>query len=729
MGDDALASRRQALESWAQEPIALESTTCRFLLDRRDSSFWLQSRRTGVRFYSSWSHRGFAVVRLAKGGEFPLDQVEGLHAESARVRFTARSSLGDVPAVRFEIRAARDDGSISIRYEIPPDARDSIVSLRLLSDALWLSDADGGAAFVVSDSERALRPSPELDDPSRELHLLGYPTTRGGLDMPGAYALPVVGILRQSAPLLVYWEDPRLALRIVDRRVEDERFPGRRGVFVTLESNWYEGEVLLRTVERVERGALEIAGGYREALLAEGRLPSLRKKTSHSEACRSLLGAAVFKARIAQSGEQKDLGYGGARHSFDALAALAKRLRDKLELDQALWVVDEWIDGRSSLKSNTWAAVRAAGGTEGLQSLRRQLSACGYLLGLGIERAALHVPLVTTPTKTPRCDIWKRSLEFARTDNGFTLVDELYSPDLVILRETLQDASLREAARDPEELLEVRSELAEQALENFGMVGFGRGSLPDLRTAAYLEAELDFSRSASSTELQSMNDAETFPFFASIAGASTRLVMPSAGLGPLDAEAFLRHLTLGEVPVYDVATLLSRSGGDTQPSLAAAGACFARAAGWSQGQDLNAAEVFLKNTFEVATHVARLRGRTPLSMFRRRTEDGRVQESWFGTDLRVIVNHGPEEWFDEETGTRLPQFGFLIRHPFFRAFHATEAGGLKYDEPALFTVLSLEGKLFLRAEQVRLWRGFGPRKIRLGGKTFEVDRELITKIW
>ena len=58
-----------------------------------------------------------------------------------------------------------------------------------------------------------------------------------------------------------------------------------------------------------------------------------------------------------------------------------------------------------------------------------------------------------------------------------------------------------------------------------------------------------------------------------------------------------------------------------------------------------------------------------------------------------------------------------------------KAGGLSYDEPAFFTVRSLEGKMFLRAESVRLYRGFGSKQIRLGGRVFEVDTEVRTRIW
>jgi hypothetical protein len=37
--------------------------------------------------------------------------------------------------------------------------------------------------------------------------------------------------------------------------------------------------------------------------------------------------------------------------------------------------------------------------------------------------------------------------------------------------------------------------------------------------------------------------------------------------------------------------------------------------------------------------------------------------------------------------------------------------------------------MYLRAEQVRIYQGMAPGKISLGGRVFEVDGELKTKVW
>ena len=140
-------------------------------------------------------------------------------------------------------------------------------------------------------------------------------------------------------------------------------------------------------------------------------------------------------------------------------------------------------------------------------------------------------------------------------------------------------------------------------------------------------------------------------------------------------------------------------------------------------------DIFIKNTYEGASWLAPLCARNRLTSHRFLTPDGSVQESFFSADLRVLVNFGKKPWRDELAKVVLPPYGFYIRHPFFLAFCALEVDGLVYDQPAFFTVRSLEGKMYLRAEQVRIYQGMEPGRISLGGRIFKVNGELKTKIW
>lgn len=227
---------------------------------------------------------------------------------------------------------------------------------------------------------------------------------------------------------------------------------------------------------------------------------------------------------------------------------------------------------------------------------------------------------------------------------------------------------------------------------------------------------------------------EAWPWFPSVHGQCARLLGPvEQALGPGDAVRALEHLLIGEVPVYQAADDFASGRGlpaDSQRAAAAGpGGVFAREEGWAAGRGLSPQEVFIKNTYEVLSHVARLRAREPLGFHRALTSDGLVRESYFGLDLRIVANLGESPYHDEAEGCVLPPLGFLVRHPFLHAFYALEIHGVRYERPALFVLRSLEGKMILRAEQVKIFHGLGPSHLRFGGRDLTVEREVVTKIW
>ena len=98
-----------------------------------------------------------------------------------------------------------------------------------------------------------------------------------------------------------------------------------------------------------------------------------------------------------------------------------------------------------------------------------------------------------------------------------------------------------------------------------------------------------------------------------------------------------------------------------------------------------------------------------------------AREAHVGGDFLLV--------YDADDDFVLPAGGFVVRYPFLFAFCAREIDGVEYDRPAFFVVRSLEGKMYLRAERVHIYHGFGPPNLRLGGKEFVVETEIETRIW
>ncbi len=148
-------------------------------------------------------------------------------------------------------------------------------------------------------------------------------------------------------------------------------------------------------------------------------------------------------------------------------------------------------------------------------------------------------------------------------------------------------------------------------------------------------------------------------------------------------------------------------------------ACFSRAdSGWAEG--MVATDRTIKNTYEVLSYLNRLTAETPMTDHAFVTPDHRVERSAFG-NVEIVVNYGPEPY--EHRGAVLPAYGFLVTSPTFVAFHASRYNGIDYSPTALFTIRSLDGRPIEQSSKVRVYHGFGPKRVKIGGKVFEAARE------
>ncbi|MBI4606068.1 MAG: hypothetical protein HY721_29225 [Planctomycetes bacterium] len=674
LSEEELSKRREALGAWTHEPVAIEGRAFLFHLDRRDGSFFFQDRRTGVKWLSAWGRRGFASVRLKAGGEaregaepppwLPLDRVEALGSSEKKMRFRARSSRGDAPPVRIDIEEMQGGAGVSLRFEVAEDRVPARVeAVRLLDGGLWIPDAEPGGIALP----RGLGEWLASDGPGEERIRLGHGP---GAEPPTASFL---ALAKSENVCLLRWLDPLAAVEVERRRVGGDAFPGRDALAVTVEIRGASGKVELVALGKEELGVVDAARAYRQLLGAALAESSLRLKTGLRPELRALVGAAIFRPDVSRS------------PGLDGVGRLAERLRRDLEVDEAAFVLGGWKDADP-------AALAACG---------RRVKEQGYVFGL--EHA------VAGGGDAP--PDWKALLEEGRRPGGFPALLERCAPQLILLREAPPGALAADADR---------TAFLAYLRETFGLVAVAGGSEADVQHAAVLEGLLD-------GVVERPVSARAWPVFTAVFGQFARITTsPGRALRPDDPAGLLAHLVVGEVPVYELPAPgpeASRPAPEDDPRW-----CFARGeGGWAAGKGLSAHEVFLKNTFEVLSHVARIRFREPFLFHRVLAPDGSVRETFFGPDLRILVNFGPGEYEDPEDGVRLPAFGFFVRHPFLRAFHATRAGDVEYERSAFFALRSLEGKMILRAESVRIYHGFGPKHLELGGRRFEVEREAVVR--
>jgi len=704
LSGEELERRRALLEKWVFEPVALEGDSWAFHFDRRDGSFVLRDRRSGQRWFSNFEERGFASVRLGKpslpGGAadgvwLPVNVVEKVSITDKRIRFRGASNRGALPEIYFEIEVLEGGQGVALRFEAEVD---KVVAVRLLDRALWVTDSDvklgaggdddrsvSGAILPRGEGELV---QPEGPTPWRAGLRAGVTdaaaTNADALDVARLGFLPLV---KGRGVLLVHWDDPRLHLQVERKEMVGGDFPGRRAVFTTFEFPAPKGELRLAPGRDHELGFIEAARQYRQLFHDTGRGVTLRHKCGARRELRSFLSAPMMRPRPS------------AERGFAELSRMAERFKEKLEIEQAVFLLREWEEppaasavssgkgppGRSGARANPVRALQAAGGDAGLKAFAARTRELGYLLGVEVA---------------PRASRW--------TTERVQAVAEAVAADLVVLRRPGRGA--------------LEQELREVATETFGLLGVAGGNEQQLDGVAYMEGFLQPQRWQRPARIE-------WPLFSATYGHCVRLAVgPEEALGPDDAAAFLVHLLLGEVPVYDVDALGPQSTPSGAPSPGAGlAACFAQEGGWSAGRGFSPAEVFLKNTYMVASQLAYWRYRNPLLYHRVLDAAGKVRDAFYGPDLRVVVNLGSENYREEDFV--LPPNGFLVKFPFLLAFHALEMNGVTYDEPAFFVVRSLEGKMYLRAKRVGVYHGFGPSELRLGGKRFNIEREEVIRVW
>jgi hypothetical protein len=151
--------------------------------------------------------------------------------------------------------------------------------------------------------------------------------------------------------------------------------------------------------------------------------------------------------------------------------------------------------------------------------------------------------------------------------------------------------------------------------------------------------------------------------------------------------------------------------------------------GWAE--DLHPLDRFVKNTYEILSPLNELTSQSTMTEFEFLTSDYKVRRSLFGEGsdaLAVVVNadHLPY-LYKSQSGEEieLPPFGFLIESPVFVAFHALNWNGLHYDEPAFFTLRSLDAQPLSRSKRIRVYHGFGDTRLKLKGTMRNVAKEIM----
>jgi len=446
--------------------------------------------------------------------------------------------------------------------------------------------------------------------------------------------------------------------------------------------------------------------------------------------------------------------------TFDQAAQVAEHLRRDLDLRRVLFIMGGWIHrGYDNQHPDILPTAPECGGDERFAEACRRIRALGYLLGLHDNYQDMYrdAPswderyLMRRPDgQLAKGGRWaggraylicsKMALELARRPQNLPAVRRLSRADAYFIDTTfaagLQECFAPEHPLTRADDMRWKQALCDYARNLFGIFGSECGREWGVPHADFFEGLAGVAgRYYHDAGLLKRLGAVPVPLFEVVYRPCIQIYGKYGYDIRRSADYVLHHIRIGRPLHYHgipAGLYWKKEAEPPHGKPAAPGtpdlAVFTRAdGGWAEG--LHPLDAFVKNTYEVLSPLNELTARLPMEEHAFLTADRRVVRSVFGSGaeaVAAVVNFGTEPFrLASRVGGEvvLPAYGFLVEGPTLLAFRASRFGGLDYEDPPLFVLRSLDGRPLAESGRVRVFHGFGPRRIRFRGREWEVARE------
>jgi len=696
-------------------------------IDRRTGGFALTDLRSGVR----WPTNGFAGPAVWSGPVEVTTEKDGAH-----LRF---------PEGTARITLSPGKGRCVITYQAQG-------TISAVPDLLVLSDKERGYAVV----------------PSREGLLIpasGPPFRRtfGTSDYEGCH-MNVIGVSKQRSALLVTWSDAYTFPELCRKKAA--------GGSSTLTCSF----TLRRTARSLVFHLLGpgdwnlMAERYRAFAAEKGLAVTLREKIRRNRNLRLLLGAPNVKLwtclvrRMNEESTREE--FVRVRWSFDEAASIAEHLHDKVGLKRCLFILGGWTEGGYDCRHpDNLPANSECGGNRGLAQAVDRIQALGFVGCLHDNYQDMY--------RNARS--WNPAYIQKRPDGSLArggrwlggrayLVCAIKQLALASRPQNLPEIRRRFPVRayfidttfavgpqecyDPAHPLDRNGDIAwkirlsDYARKLFGLFGSECGREWALPHSDFFEGLVGVAGRAFHNLKPEKLGALVIPFFEMVYhdcqicygkyGYAINRAAPYVAHHVLCARPLHYHTVPDHLYWFDWKPGQDKPGAEQGSPSAGALDRYLRAES-KYMRSLHPFDRFLRLTNEVLGPLHRQTAFDRLTEFKFLTEDRSVRQAVYGKgDGRtwITVNFGKREAVVRTPDGRkavLPPWGFVVVGPRFAAFNVVSLGGTRYPSGVLFTVRSVTGAPLSRAEQVRIFRGFGPEKITWGGGTYRVEFEKIVK--
>ncbi|MBW4028855.1 MAG: hypothetical protein HIU93_15930 [Acidobacteria bacterium] len=617
----------------------------------------------------------------------------------------------------------------SVQYQVTNWPTSSPVQeIDLLQNALTLTASSGGYYAIPKSLGIMVTPSGAAPVARR------YDAYHVG----NGYSMAMFGAVKDGSALLVSWDTP-----YADILTNYSPAPAP-----TLEAGvaLHPGAKHLWLSPLGKGGYVEIAKAYRLFAEQRGLYKTEAEKALVAAHEQQFIGAAEFRPIAFVQQHAKDGSGNVLIHTyttFNEVAQLAEHLRNDVGIDRAMFILSGWTQaGYDNQLPTILPAAASAGGNAGLADCSKRVKAVGFLFGLHDNYQDMYHdspdwnPYYVIKNKDGslmKGGVWaggqayficsRVSTDLIARPQNLPGVIKLFNPDVYFLDTVF--ASPPRICYDPahpttkEQDMEYRQKLCDYVRNDHMLMGTEEGNEVGVAHADYFEGML-----SQKTTSHKPGAEVVIPLFPLVyADAVTLLSHGSQKLMPESSPQFLDYLLYGQTPLYF--TPQHAYWGSAKQN-------YHPAPGTQPGQMVfaqgaladNAFDLFVKNTYNVISPLVRQIHGKQMTNHQFLTPDHSVERTQFSDGTTITVNYGSNNYVSAEM--ELPQYGFAVDSPGFRAMYAYRLHDLKFHQPSFLTIHSEDGKPIVQSQQVRFFRAFGDEQIGWLGKKLVVNTELLT---
>lgn len=638
------------------------------------------------------------------------------------------------------IKLLPDRKTLELSYE--PGQGTEVEGIRLLDESLWVTDEDDGYVLV----------------PVRLGLLISANSGKSFKHRFSTFAyegchMEMLGMVKDGSAALITWHDPYVTSEIQSTLSDNKQV-------VSTSLSLRESAQSFRIQFLGEGDYVSIAKAYRKVAADKGWLVTWDEKLKDFPSGEKLFGAINYKlwsALSRQLNEESTVEKSvRVNWTFKEAAQVAEHLKNDLKLDNVLFIMGGWIHrGYDNQHPDILPTAPECGGDADLAECSKRIQDLGYTFCLHDNYQDIYrdSPSWDEDLVAKRPDgsltvggSWnggrayitcaKQAVKLAQRPQNLPAVRELLDLKSYFI-DTTYAAGLYEC-HDPNHPLTLwddmkyKCEISDYARSVFGNFGSECGREWAIPHSDFFEGLTGVSgRYYHNLDIEVLGGT-VVPLFEIVYRDCISMYGKYGYDYSSSAEYVLHHISIGR-PMHHHNILPHLYWNDAptdEPEFPEPGQpdphCFARGHnGWTQG--LCVLDRFVKNAYEILSPLNEITSKTQMTGHKFLSDDRKVLQTVFGEDeVRVIVNKGEAPYkFESDQGEEvvLPPYGFVIDSPTFTAFYALKCSGVEYENPAFFTLRSLDGVPIKQSPKIRVFHGFGDTKISVNGQIYRVERE------